>query len=339
MPRGSAMLVGVGGSGRQSLARLASYIAEIDVFTIEITKQYRVTEWHEDIKLLFEKTGVLDKATLFLFSDTQLKEQAFLEDINNILSSGEIPNLYTKDELPAIYDGVRQRAASAGFDGTSGKLWSFFVESIRSNLHLVLAMFKSYSVHKLVLMYMEFFFRSPVGSALRTRCRFYPGLINNTTIDWFHRWPADALAAVGSAFLNSLTLDSDDTRKRLSTVFSLIHLSAQRASDQMLQELKRHNYITPTHYLELVREYRVILNEKRAELGNARDKLENGLAKLIEARDGVQVMSVELEKKKVVCAQSQKDCENLLVEIVSERRIADEQRKQVEGDSERIGFY
>mmetsp|Transcript_8855 Transcript_8855/g.26550 ORF Transcript_8855/g.26550 Transcript_8855/m.26550 type:complete len:1938 (-) Transcript_8855:1349-7162(-) len=318
MPRGSAMLVGVGGSGRQSLARLASYIAEIDVFTIEITKQYRVTEWHEDIKLLFEKTGVLDKATLFLFSDTQLKEQAFLEDINNILSSGEIPNLYTKDELPAIYDGVRQRAASAGFDGTSGKLWSFFVESIRSNLHLVLAM-------------------SPVGSALRTRCRFYPGLINNTTIDWFHRWPADALAAVGSAFLNSLTLDSDDTRKRLSTVFSLIHLSAQRASDQMLQELKRHNYITPTHYLELVREYRVILNEKRAELGNARDKLENGLAKLIEARDGVQVMSVELEKKKVVCAQSQKDCENLLVEIVSERRIADEQRKQVEGDSERIG--
>ena len=39
-----------------------------------------------------------------------------------------------------------------------------------------------------------------------------------------------------------------------------------------------------------------------------------------------------------MCAQSQKDCENLLVEIVSERRVADEQRKQVEGDSERIGL-
>ena len=81
----------------------------------------------------------------------------------------------------------------------------------------------------------------------------------------------------------------------------------------------------------------MVLTEKRTELGNAREKLANGLAKLIEARDGVQIMSVDLEKKKVVCAQSQKDCENLLVEIVSERRVADEQRKQVEGDSERIG--
>ena len=36
-------------------------------------------------------------------------------------------------------------------------------------------------------------------------------------------------------------------------------------------------------------------------------------------------------------AQSQKDCEDLLVTIVSERRVADEQKKQVEADSERIG--
>ena len=47
-------------------------------------------------------------------------------------------------------------------------------------------------------------------------------------------------------------------------------------------------------------------------------------------------MSKELEVKKVVVAQSQKDCEDLLVMIVSERRVADEQRKGVEADSERI---
>ena len=141
MPRGSTMLVGVGGSGRQSLARLASYIADVDVFTIEITKQYRLAEWHEDIKCLFEKTGVLNKPTTFLFNDTQLKEPGFLEDINNILSSGEVPNLYGKDELPAIYDGVRKRAIDFGLEGTPGELWRFFVDCIRSNLHLVLAMY------------------------------------------------------------------------------------------------------------------------------------------------------------------------------------------------------
>ena len=181
--------------------------------------------------------------------------------------------------------------------------------------------------------------RSSVVRAVAS-ARFEPGLYLQAcaSVCSITSCSARRLTAVGSAFLDNLTLDSDDTRAKISSVFSVIHLSAQDFSDKMLQQLKRHNYITPTHFLELSKGYRVILTEKRTELGNGRDKLANGLAKLVEARDGVEVMSVELEKKKVVCAQSQKDCENLLVEIVSERRVADEQRKQVEGDSERIGF-
>ena len=62
-------------------------IAGIGVFVIEITKQYRLIEWRDDMKRLFEITGVSNTPTAFLFNDTQLKEQAFLEDINNILSS------------------------------------------------------------------------------------------------------------------------------------------------------------------------------------------------------------------------------------------------------------
>jgi dynein heavy chain, axonemal len=72
--RASAMLVGVGGSGRQSLTRLAAYIADCELFSIEITKGYRQIEFREDLKRLFERAGTSGRPVAFLFSDNQIKE-------------------------------------------------------------------------------------------------------------------------------------------------------------------------------------------------------------------------------------------------------------------------
>lgn len=75
-PRGNALLVGVGGSGRKSLARLAAYVAELKVFSIEITKTYRLTEFREDLKGMYRQTGVAGKPSVFLFDETQVQGQA-----------------------------------------------------------------------------------------------------------------------------------------------------------------------------------------------------------------------------------------------------------------------
>eukprot|EP00913_Durusdinium_trenchii_P020057 g18849.t2 len=56
-PLGNALLVGVGGSGRKSLATLGTFVAEYDHFSIEITKKYSVDDWHEDIKRLLMSVG------------------------------------------------------------------------------------------------------------------------------------------------------------------------------------------------------------------------------------------------------------------------------------------
>ncbi|KAF1334344.1 Dynein heavy chain, partial [Globisporangium splendens] len=106
-PRGNAMLIGVGGSGKQSLARLASFMVEAKCVQIEVTRGYGTNEFHEDLKKLMVSAGVGGNSTVFLFTDSQIVDESFLEDINNVLNSGEVPNLFPPDEMDRIVGDMR----------------------------------------------------------------------------------------------------------------------------------------------------------------------------------------------------------------------------------------
>ncbi|KAL0040883.1 hypothetical protein WJX79_008591 [Trebouxia sp. C0005] len=317
-PRGNALLVGVGGSGRKSISRLATYVADQKCFSIEISKGYRITEFREDLKTLYRQAGCQNKPTVFLFDETQIVQETFLEDINNILTSGEVPNLFPKDELAGVLDEVRPAAKKEGAGETGEALYAFFLERVRTNLHVILCL-------------------SPIGEAFRERCRMFPGLVNCTTIDWFTEWPADALYEVAAKQLADEDLGSQEIKSNMCQVFVTAHQSVAVVSEQMLQELKRHNYVTPTNYLETVRGYRGMLKEKRQQVGDKAGKLKGGLQKLQETGEQVANMQVVCQDKKVVVAEAKTSCEQLLVAIVQDKRVADEQEKQVNAEAIKIG--
>ncbi|KFH00017.1 dynein heavy chain [Toxoplasma gondii MAS] len=98
MPRGSAMLVGVGGSGKQSLARLAAYIAGHFTFQITVTKTYNDNALFDDLRCLYASAGQKNQATTFLLTDLEIKSEGFLEYFNSLLSTGEVAGLFAKDE-------------------------------------------------------------------------------------------------------------------------------------------------------------------------------------------------------------------------------------------------
>eukprot|EP00762_Andalucia_godoyi_P004499 ANDGO_05184.mRNA.1 Dynein-1-beta heavy chain len=316
-PRGNLLLVGVGGSGRQSLCRLASYLAGHAFFVVEVKKNYRKSDFREDLKKLFDMTGSKKKTTVFYFSDTQIVEEGFLEDVNNMLSSGEVPNLYAADEFQAVKEEIRADARKADVPDTNEDLYAFFIERVREHLHIVIGM-------------------SPVGDAFRNRIRMFPALVNCTTIDWFSEWPAEALAEVAQKFLDEVDLGSAEIKKAVSHVFVTAHTSVIEMSAKMFSSLKRVNYVTPTNYLELVKVYESLLSEKRKYIGDLANKLRNGLDKLEDTAKQVASMKVELEEKKKIVAKSQKECEDLLVVIVQEKRIVDEQEKEVRADEIKI---
>ena len=88
-------MIGLGGNGRRTLSKLASFINQGQTFKVEITKSYSRYDWQEDMKTLFKNLGVDNKKMVFMFSDSEIKGEYFMEDLSSILNVGEVPNLFT----------------------------------------------------------------------------------------------------------------------------------------------------------------------------------------------------------------------------------------------------
>ena len=213
--KGNALLVGVGGSGKQSLARLAAFICNYQLVRLSMHSNYCIADLREDLKDLYTKTGVKPAVPLaFLFTDNQILDERFLMYINDLLSSGYIPGLFSKDEYEAIFSQLRAEAKRAGVPDSPEYMMEFFIERVRRNFRVILCM-------------------SPVGEQFRKRARRFPGIINCTSMDWFHPWSRDALVSVAGKFLEDVELSSQELKENVAHHMAEVHLSAEVMSEKV----------------------------------------------------------------------------------------------------------
>ena len=138
----------------------------------------------------------MGKQVAFIMTDAEIKKETFLEAINSMLATGEIPGLIPKEDKDVIAlecksIWMKEGVGAKGQDPPASELWTYFLNRVKDCLHMILAF-------------------SPVGTKFRDRAQKFPSLFSQCSIDWFLSWPEEALVSVSSKFLKGFEMDATD---------------------------------------------------------------------------------------------------------------------------------
>ncbi|KYN03638.1 Dynein heavy chain 10, axonemal, partial [Cyphomyrmex costatus] len=321
---GHVLIIGTGGSGKKSVIKLASFAAGYQLFQIVVRRGYNQAFFREDIKNLYNMVGLENKKIVFMFTSAHIKDESFLELVNSMLTSGFVPTLFNDEEKDTIVTFCRDAAVKAGFDISKKSVWSYFAKTCTANLRIALAM-------------------SPSGDVLRTRCRNYPGLINNTTVDWMFPWPQQALVAVANVLLRNNSIVPQEYKEVIVSHIVYVHTSVLQYTMDFATKLRRRNYVTPRHFMDFINTYLNLLMEKKNFINSRCTRLSGGLQKIMEASMTLTELNKILAEQRIKVADQTRNCEQLLETIgkstdiaLEKKTLREDKRKEIEDKKKMI---
>lgn len=263
-------------------------------------------DWRENLKTVLLTAGVEAKPTTFLFVDTQIINENMLEDINTVLNSGDVPQLYKAEDMEPIMSVGKIECQRRQLTMNKMNMFQQYLNRVKTNIHMVIAM-------------------SPLGETFRSRLRQFPSLVNCCTIDWFTNWPAEALINVARGSMtdpeSEMNLGMDE--EPCIEMFKIMHQSVEVKVEEFKDAMRRICYVTPTSYLELLSTYKKILKLERKRVETARFRLSKGLMVLKDAAVEVDQLQKELEINAPILAKTQ-------VEVEATKKVIAESTKEAE---------
>lgn len=271
---GNALLIGISGSGRRNLTKLASYINNIKFMQPNITMNYSGKDWNDQIKSILKESGGFGNQVVFLLREQDILHDQFLENINFLLKGSEIPILYNPDERQEILELVRLDAqgGNRNVDISSSSVFLFFHKRCLLNLHLFICL-------------------NPSDSKLSKRLSMYPYLTNSNVI-WWNDWPDQYFEDVAKVFIKDVNV-SDELKTILPKIFVNFHRYIQ-IKTQVPLKYHRMIHITTSHYAHMVNLFVKLIHKKQQSLSETKHNYTLGLNKLSYAANQILDMQKSL---------------------------------------------
>ena len=172
--RGHLLLVGRCGVGRRNAVTIASYMLGYEFHTPAVSRDYGPKQFIIDAKLVSQIAGIKGEHVTLFLEDYQFTSDSMLEMVNSLLSSGEIPGMYTHEELDPLLTPIKELMRE---EGTFRTPYEFYVSRVRKYLHVVLCM-------------------DPGHPKFLYRCESNPALYSQCAVQWIGEWGTSSLKEI-----------------------------------------------------------------------------------------------------------------------------------------------
>uniref|UniRef100_A0A8B9KYT5 Dynein cytoplasmic 2 heavy chain 1 n=1 Tax=Astyanax mexicanus TaxID=7994 RepID=A0A8B9KYT5_ASTMX len=236
-PAGSLLLAGRSGVGRRTAVCVVSHMHGATIYTPKISRSYSLKHFKTDLKTVMQFAGIDGQQTVLLLEDYQFVHPSFLEMVNSLLSSGEVPGLYSAEELEPLLSSLKDQASQDGF---TGPIFNYFSNRVQQNLHVVLIM-------------------DCTNENFTINCESNPALYRKCSVQWMEGWSEISMKKVERVYADpTSSLNADFFRS-----FLRIHESCREFG------------ATPSQYLSFLRVYQSIYSTKQKELTQRQQHLQN----------------------------------------------------------------
>lgn len=295
-PGANLLLAGRAGTGRKQATQLVAHLLNMEFFSPNISRDYGMKEFKRDLKQVLQLAGVDATPTCLFVEDHQLLTPEFLEFLNSLISAGEVPGLYTPEELEPIMRQLKDEMSSQYEYKT---VFEFFVSRVKKNLTIIMS---------LNYQHPNFAKNTAQNPALFSKCN----------IIWSEGWSKEALYTVAKNELKDIESDIGNSYEQILQSILIVHNSSHQLGT------------SPQSFTNLITQFKSIYLKTKDASGGQSKHLLAGLQKLSDAEAMVDELSKNAIGQKKLLSQKEQEANIALKEITKSLALQEKNKAEVE---------